>query len=72
MPLGLRDLQRAFADHLVGAPQAALVAEIVGDTIPAASRLNVYRHHVRHSLFGALAAFAEAQPSHIANPAIAM
>ncbi|MFO1162703.1 MAG: DNA-binding domain-containing protein [Reyranellaceae bacterium] len=56
MPCALRDLQEVFADHLAGFDQAVLVAEIVGDTIPAASRLNVYRHHVRHSLANALAA----------------
>ena len=55
MPLALPDLQRAFADHLGGAERADLVALVAGDTIPAASRLDVYRHHVRHSLATALA-----------------
>ena len=56
MPLALPDLQRAFADHLGGAERAELVALVAGDTIPAASRLDVYRHHVGHSLAAALAA----------------
>jgi hypothetical protein len=55
MPLALPDLQRAFADHLGGIERAELVALVAGDTIPAASRLDVYRHHVRHSLAAALA-----------------
>ena len=56
MPLALRDLQAAFAAHLVGADRAELAAEVVGDTIPAAARLRVYRHHVFESLASALAA----------------
>jgi hypothetical protein len=55
MPPGLAELQRAFADHLVGADRADLVALVTGDAIPAAARLSVYRHHVRHSLAAALA-----------------
>lgn len=55
MPLALPDLQRAFADHLGGTERAELVALVAGDTIPAASRLDVYRHHIRHSLAAALA-----------------
>lgn len=54
MPFALPDLQRAFADHLGGIERAELVALVAGDTIPAASRLDVYRHHIRHSLAAAL------------------
>jgi hypothetical protein len=56
MPLALRDLQAAFAAHIKGADRADLVAAVVGDTIPAAARLSVYRHHVFESLGTALAA----------------
>src|SRR5471032_1921347 len=56
MPLALRDLQAAFAAHVMGADRADLVAAVVGDTIPAAARLSVYRHHVFESLGTALAA----------------
>jgi hypothetical protein len=51
MPLALRDLQRAFAAHLSGEDQPALVAEI----LPAAARLRVHRHHMLDSLGSALA-----------------
>ncbi len=53
--LGLRDLQAAFAAHLVGEDRADLASAVVGDTIPAASRLRVHRHHVGQSLASALA-----------------
>jgi len=56
MPLALRDLQAAFAAHIVGADRADLVAAVAGDTIPAAARLGVYRHQVFESLGTALAA----------------
>ena len=56
MPLALRDLQAAFAAHIVGADRADLVAAVAGDTIPAAARLGVYRHHVFESLASALGA----------------
>jgi hypothetical protein len=56
MPPALRDLQAAFAAHIVGADRADLVAEVAGDTIPAVARLGVYRHHVFESLRTALAA----------------
>ena len=39
MPLALRDLQAAFAAHVMGGDRADLVAAVVGDTIPAAARL---------------------------------
>jgi hypothetical protein len=56
MPLTLPDLQEAFAAHLAGADQPGLAAEVLGDAIPAAARLRVYRHHVQESLGAALAA----------------
>ena len=56
MPSALRDLQAAFAAHVVGPDQDTLVDQIAGDTIPAAARLRVYRHHVFESLATALAA----------------
>jgi hypothetical protein len=56
MPLALRDLQAAFAAHIMGADSADLMAAVAGDTIPAAARLSVYRHHVFESLGTALAA----------------
>jgi len=56
MPLALRDLQAAFAAHVMGADSANLVVAVVGDAIPAAARLRVYRHHVFESLGAALAA----------------
>ena len=56
MPLALRDLQEASAAHLLGDDRAELAAEVLGDAIPAAARLRVYRHHVRESLASALAA----------------
>jgi hypothetical protein len=52
VPLALRDLQRAFAAHLSGEDQQALVAEI----LPAAGRLRIHRHHMLDSLTAALAA----------------
>src|SRR5215216_4478007 len=51
VPLALRDLQRAFAAHLSGEDQPAVVAEIV----PAATRLRIHRHHILDSLASALA-----------------
>jgi hypothetical protein len=56
MPLALRDLQAAFTAHIVGGDRPDLIAAVRGDSIPAAARLAVYRHHVLHSLAGALAA----------------
>lgn len=56
MPPALRDLQMAFAAHIVGADQAGLVSAVIGDTVPAAARLRIYRHHVLESLGAALAA----------------
>lgn len=51
----LRDLQAAFAAHLSGGDLPELAGSVVGDTISAAARLRIHRHHVRHSLVGALA-----------------
>lgn len=56
MPFALPDLQAAFAAQLTGADRPDLEAEVLGDAIPAAARLRVYRHHVRESLGAALAA----------------
>ncbi len=56
MSLALRDLQAAFAAHVTGADRADLLAVVAGDTIPAAARLGIYRHHVFESLGTALAA----------------
>lgn len=56
MPSALRDLQSAFAAHLAGGGPAGLESAVVDDTIPAAARLRIYRHHVFESLSGALAA----------------
>ena len=52
----LRDLQAAFAAHLTGEDRPDLMDVVVGDTIPAAARLRIHRHHVTHSLVTALAA----------------
>jgi hypothetical protein len=53
--LGLRDLQSAFAAHLGGEDRADLARAVIGDRIPAVSRLRIHRHHVRQSLASALA-----------------
>ncbi len=56
MPLALRELQASFAAHVASGDRADLAAEVVGDSMSAEARLRVYRHHVAHSLGGALAA----------------
>src|SRR5258708_13369557 len=56
MSLALRDLQTAFAAHVSVGDGADLLAVVAGDTIPAAARLDIYRHHVLDSLGAALAA----------------
>lgn len=56
MSLTLRELQAAFAAHIVADDRPDLIDAVVGDSIPAAARLRVYRHHVVHSLGVALAA----------------
>lgn len=55
MPSALRDLQAAFAAHLAGTERVDLARQVVGDTISAAARLRIYRHHVLSSLSSALA-----------------
>jgi hypothetical protein len=55
-PLPLTDLQRAFRDHILARDAEVLIAASVGDRIPAAARLRVYRHHVFTSLGAALGA----------------
>jgi hypothetical protein len=54
--LGLRDLQAAFAGIVKGEAQPRLEAAVAGDSIPAAARLRVHRHHIEQSLVAALAA----------------
>jgi hypothetical protein len=62
MPLALRELQSAFAAHVVGGDRADLVMEVLGDSVSAEARLRIHRHHVAHSLGSALAAtFATVQ-----------
>jgi hypothetical protein len=52
----LRDIQAAFAAHLVGHDRADLVAAIAGDPRAALRRLQLHRHHVATSIGAALAA----------------
>ena len=52
--LALRELQAAFAAHIVAGDRADFLAAVTGDAIPAAARLGVYRHHVFYSLASAL------------------
>jgi hypothetical protein len=54
--LALRDLQAAFAAHLSGEDRPDLAHIVVGDSIGAAARLRIHRHHVTESLATALAA----------------
>lgn len=54
--LGLRDLQAAFAGILRDDDRPRLEAVVAGDSIPAAARLRVHRHHIEQSLVAALAA----------------
>ncbi len=54
--LTLPELQAAFADGLAGRGHDRLLDLIAGDSISAAARLRIHRHHVRHSLVAALAA----------------
>jgi hypothetical protein len=56
MPPTLRELQAAVAAYLAGEPRADLEAAVIGDSIPAAARLRVHRHHVRDSLTAVLVA----------------
>lgn len=54
--LALPDLQKAFAGYLSGDGGAELAAIVRGDSISAAARLRIHRHHVQQSLAAALAA----------------
>lgn len=54
--LALPDLQKAFAGYLSGKDCAELAAIVRGDSISAAARLRIHRHHVQQSLASALAA----------------
>lgn len=56
MPPTLREIQAAFAAHIAADDRSELIDAVAGDSIPAAARLRVYRHHVFHSLGVALAA----------------
>jgi hypothetical protein len=53
--LALRELQAAFADQLAGRDRLDLLGLVSGESIPAASRIAVYRHHLGESLSAALA-----------------
>jgi Putative DNA-binding domain len=55
MTFVLRDLQAAFAAHIVEGDGERLTSHVVGDSIAAAARLRVHRHHVFDSLATALA-----------------
>lgn len=55
MPPALRELQAALADHLAGSAGGDIAAWVVGDSIAAAARLAVHRHHVTASLGKVLA-----------------
>lgn len=54
--LALPDLQKAFAGYLSGDDGAELARIVRGDSISAAARLRIHRHHVQQSLAVALAA----------------
>lgn len=56
MKRALPELQAAFAAHIAGGDRDELIGAVVGDVIPAAARLRVYRHHVFDSLAAALGA----------------
>lgn len=55
MAPGLRELQAAFVAQLLSAPCSETELPIGGDSIPAAARLRIHRHHVFSSLSKALA-----------------
>jgi hypothetical protein len=55
MTFALRDLQAAFAAHIMEDNSERLADAVVGDSIAAIARLRVHRHHVFHSLATALA-----------------
>lgn len=54
--LALPDLQKAFAGYLSGGDGAGLARIVRSDSISAAARLRIHRHHVQQSLAAALAA----------------
>jgi hypothetical protein len=54
--LALPDLQKAFAVYLAGGDGSELARNVCCDSIPAAARLRIHRHHVQQSLVSALAA----------------
>jgi hypothetical protein len=56
VPLSLLELQAAFSAHIAGDDRADLITSVIGDSISAAARLRVHRHHVLRSLASALAA----------------
>src|SRR5215475_6164343 len=53
--LALRELQAAFANHLIAGDRPDLAAMVSSGRIPAGARLEVHRHHLRQSLGAALA-----------------
>ena len=55
MALALRDLQAAFAAHLLEGSSDGVSDSVVGDSITAAARLRIHRHQVFDSLAAALA-----------------
>jgi hypothetical protein len=55
MALALRDLQTAFAAHLLEGSVDRVTDSVVGDSITAAARLRIHRHQVFDSLATALA-----------------
>ena len=54
--LALRDLQAAMAAYLVSGEAAGIIGSVAGDSIPAAARLRIHRHHLHESLATALGA----------------
>jgi hypothetical protein len=54
MTLALHDLQAAMAAYLVSGDSAGIIGSIVGDSIPAAARLRIHRHHLHDSVAAAL------------------
>jgi hypothetical protein len=62
MVLALRELQAALVAHVVDGDRPDLVAAVMGDSISAAARLRIHRHHIFESLAAALGAtFATVQ-----------
>jgi hypothetical protein len=62
MALALRELQAALAAHVVDGDRPELMAAVTGDSISAAARLRIHRHHIFEGLAAALGAtFATVQ-----------